>query len=312
MNILILIIIIIIIILLIGCIFFLYKIKTRITEQLNSNNDKYKIKTRINEQLNCNDITEKDDKKFIEIEYETPKNIMDTNTKNKYYQLLQSIHKILVSNNIPYALCAGTLLGSYRHQEVIPYDDDADICIKFEDNSRLMSLQKEFKKEGITLGNGCLSCWSEFYKDVCEYCNLQADRKHPDFVPTNMEQPCKATPYFATFSKGDIHCDIFHVIPITDDTTKRTMYSIYGNNRLISQSQYDNLFNTISCDLGPAMLRCPRNTKELLCYHYDNINIPTKEQMENKDKNPSMWNGKNKDKSHFEILNGKVNINNFK
>lgn len=276
-----------------------YKMKTR-------------IKTRINEQLNCNDITENDNKDFVEIEYETPKNIMNSNTKNKYYQLLQSIHKILTDNNIPYALCAGTLLGSYRHKEIIPYDDDADICIKFEDNSRLMKLIKEFEKEDIILRSGCLSCWAEYYNDVCEYNNLQTSRGYKGFSYNNMKPPCKATPYFATFSKGDIHVDVFHVIPIIDDITKKTMYSIYGNNRLISQTQYDNLFDTKPCPFGTAMLRCPKNTKELLCYEYENINIPTKEQMENKDTNPSMWNGKNKDKSYFEIKNDKVSIKNFK
>ena len=278
------------------------------------NSDKYKkIRTRKHEELLCNDILEKDilSNNFIEINYENPKNAIDNNTKNQYYELLKSINTILTNNNLPYALCAGTLLGSYRHRDIIPWDDDADICIKFEDHKKLMNLEKEFKKQGIHLQAGCLACWFTYYEDICKYCNLQAKKGHREFIPINMQKPCESTPYFATFSKGEIHVDIFHVIPIIDKY-HRTMYSISGNNRLISKSQYDKLFNTVSCEFGDVILRCPSNTKELLCYEYkNNLTIPTKNQMENKSA-PGMGSNKEKNIPHFEIKNDEIIINNFK
>jgi hypothetical protein len=281
-------------------------------------NEKYKkdtVKVRNLEDLDCNNLEEKDlvFAKTKYISYDLPKNHIDKNTKKEYYTILKYINNILNKNNIPYALVGGTLIGSYRHLDIIPWDDDADICIKFEDHDKLMNLVDEFKKHNIHLQSGCLGCWGKYYEDVCKYCNLQHKKGHKDFVKVNMERPCVSTPYFARFSMGSVHVDIFHVIPIIDKYGK-TMYSIYGNNRLISQSQYDKLFDTIDCKFGDIILKCPSNTKELLCQEYDNnLNIPTKNQMENKGKIPGMWmSGKNDTVGYFEIKNDEIIINNFK
>jgi len=44
-------------------------------------------------------------------------------------ELMEYADRLLVSNGIDYVVCYGTLLGAYRHQGLIPWDDDVDLFI---------------------------------------------------------------------------------------------------------------------------------------------------------------------------------------
>ncbi len=64
-------------------------------------------------------------------------------------KIMNEIHKICVSNNIPYTLFSGTLIGAVRHNGFIPWDDDIDIMMSEEDypvfkNACAKSLKKPF------------------------------------------------------------------------------------------------------------------------------------------------------------------------
>lgn len=43
--------------------------------------------------------------------------------------LMAYADRLLVENDIDYVVCYGTLLGAYRHQGLIPWDDDVDLFI---------------------------------------------------------------------------------------------------------------------------------------------------------------------------------------
>lgn len=49
--------------------------------------------------------------------------------KNKFYSLFEKFINICNEHDITYFIIAGTLLGSIRHKEMIPWDDDIDVGI---------------------------------------------------------------------------------------------------------------------------------------------------------------------------------------
>lgn len=65
--------------------------------------------------------------------------------------LLAELVKILNNNNITYWIIAGTLLGSIRHGEIIPWDDDADIAIFDADINKLIGLNSIINKNGFEI-----------------------------------------------------------------------------------------------------------------------------------------------------------------
>ena len=47
--------------------------------------------------------------------------------------IMDEIHKICRQNGIQYTLIGGTLIGALRHQGFIPWDDDMDIGMLYND-----------------------------------------------------------------------------------------------------------------------------------------------------------------------------------
>ena len=67
------------------------------------------------------------------------------------YETLEVIDRILRNAKLNYTIICGTLLGSYRHGGLIPWDDDADIAVEIKDVDALVSLTDAFAEEGFTL-----------------------------------------------------------------------------------------------------------------------------------------------------------------
>jgi hypothetical protein len=71
-----------------------------------------------------------------------PRSISKTQ-KNAIMELLKDFTSILKNASISYSMWAGTMLGSYMCHDMLPWDDDIDIMIKYEDLPKLKHAFKE-------------------------------------------------------------------------------------------------------------------------------------------------------------------------
>ncbi len=53
----------------------------------------------------------------------------DSKIIKRLYEFISKTHDILTKLEVPYFIFAGTLLGAVRHGEIIPWDDDIDIAV---------------------------------------------------------------------------------------------------------------------------------------------------------------------------------------
>ena len=64
---------------------------------------------------------------------------------------LEIFYNIIEENRIRYGLILGTLLGAIREKGFIPYAEDTDVFVLWEDRGKFLSLLKEFRQHGLEL-----------------------------------------------------------------------------------------------------------------------------------------------------------------
>lgn len=75
----------------------------------------------------------------------------DEQTILELYQLMKDVHEVLEAHDISYWIEGGTLLGAVRHNGIIPWDNDLDICIKDSDEERFLSLSSLWYSLGFAI-----------------------------------------------------------------------------------------------------------------------------------------------------------------
>lgn len=65
------------------------------------------------------------------------------------FEILQALDTVSATLHLPYFICCGTLLGSFRHHDIIPWDDDIDVYMNVTERDSiykgLSSLSPNFK-----------------------------------------------------------------------------------------------------------------------------------------------------------------------
>ena len=109
-------------------------------------------------------------------------------------EMLIEIDDFCRNHNIHYILAFGTLLGAIRHKGYIPWDDDVDISMPYED---LLRFKNEFKS------------------DKLKYCDIDTE-KYYDF-------PFSRVCYLPTYSKYGLICksyglsiDVYPLIEVSN------------------------------------------------------------------------------------------------
>ena len=79
--------------------------------------------------------------------------IISDDLAKKLKYMYKSFEKVADQHNVKFFVISGTLLGAYRHQGFIPWDDDVDMCmeIKYKDTILSKKFQNDLKKEGLKL-----------------------------------------------------------------------------------------------------------------------------------------------------------------
>ena len=120
------------------------------------------------------------------------KNYSDTELKQAQADMLQMllfVDKACREYNIKYWLDGGTLLGAKRHKGFIPWDDDLDIAIMWDDYKKLVEiLKKEIIKTKYTLFyfGTKYKYWCEYLGSLDSICISHTGYKYPvriDLIP---------------------------------------------------------------------------------------------------------------------------------
>ncbi|XP_071109757.1 uncharacterized protein [Haliotis cracherodii] len=65
--------------------------------------------------------------------------VMITEKEKRFFEILLKTFMKAVAPNVTYFLYSGSLLGSYRHHGMIPWDDDLDLVVRAKDAQRLVT-----------------------------------------------------------------------------------------------------------------------------------------------------------------------------
>ena len=116
--------------------------------------------------------------------------------------LLKEFKHFCEEYNLTYYLDGGTLLGAVRHQGFIPWDNDADVVMPFDDYKKLISLYPSGGKY-----------------ELIDWSNNDKHRK--GFAELGYNDTCVHNPYYVVVEP--VHIDIFPVIEYPDDLHEMDM-----------------------------------------------------------------------------------------
>ena len=147
------------------------------------------------------------------------------------FELLSYVANVLEKNNLKYSLAYGSLLGAARHGGFIPWDDDLDIIMPWDDYNKMLTLP-EFNTKG--------GKYTVHYSKNCEL-NDEKVYSYPYAKIENNHTKCF---FYKTFDEGGAFLDVFPETPLPLKNTKLYIHYIkYLHDLLaLTNSKFDNSF----------------------------------------------------------------------
>lgn len=180
--------------------------------------------------------------------------------KNKIIaeRMLEKVAIILDELSITYWLEGGTLLGIRRENRLLPWDNDIDISMMFDQKEKLPQLYKTLKEHNFRVRKRFFESDTDvFKKGMLRMIKIREQK-------------------FFGLVKGPVCLDIFIKYPIEDNA----FWQIDGKTKSVPYKFYQN-FKNIS--FKEKKYSIPQLTDEYLSYRYGNWETPVKDWNTSKD-----------------------------
>ncbi len=98
------------------------------------------------------------------------KPIMTIEEKNTLFETLLKLSEMCAKMNFTYMMYSGTLLGSHRHHDMVPWDDDLDIFMNYTERDQIVAaLAKMAPKYIVKVAGARVKFYSELGTQTSQY-----------------------------------------------------------------------------------------------------------------------------------------------
>ncbi len=148
--------------------------------------------------------------------------------------ITKEIDKICKENHLQYTLMGGSLIGAIRHNGFIPWDDDMDIGLLYDDYKKLISILKELNHPWLTFDIPGSKEYEEQFMKVYDARTTLKEMK-------------------SNRVKG-VFIDVFPIIPIANQMSKAKRRYYYD--ALLKMTRYNKTNNSKSSGLKMLIYKC--------------------------------------------------------
>lgn len=175
-------------------------------------------------------------------------------TQDCLFQILKYVDEVLEGNNLNYSLAYGTLIGAARHKGFIPWDDDLDIVMPYDDYLKMLKIPELNDRNN---------------RYTLHYGKTERGYGYPFAKIEDNTTICK---FKKTTDSGGAFLDIFPMTPLPQKNNKlyaRKM-GILHNKLAFLNSKSDNLLKNTVRSIASPLRGYYRDKMEKEAFKYNN------------------------------------------